>query len=51
MKQKKSDEIKIRPEMVKEFEGFLWERENSQATIKKYLRDIKTFMDYLGKKR
>lgn len=37
--------------MVKEFEGFLWERENSQATIKKYLRDIKTFMDYLGKKK
>lgn len=49
MKQKKSDGITIRPEMIKEFEGFLWERENSHATIKKYLRDIKTFMDYLGR--
>ena len=49
MKQKKSDGITIRPEMIKEFEGLLWERENSHATIKKYLRDIKTFMDYLGR--
>lgn len=31
---------------LEEFEGYLRERENSAATIEKYLRDIKTFRRY-----
>ena len=43
-----SDQKIIRPESVKAFEEYLVERENSSATIEKYLRDVRTFLRYMG---
>lgn len=34
--------------MLKEFAAALREEEKSQTTIKKYLRDVKAFLDYVG---
>ena len=34
----------------KEFEEYLKERENSAATIEKYMRDIRTFKSYMNEK-
>ena len=33
---------------VEEFREYLMERENSRATIEKYLRDVRKFMEYAG---
>ena len=42
------DEKKVNWEQdVKTFESYLEERENAEATIKKYLRDVGTFRNYL----
>lgn len=38
----------MEPEKIREFEIYLYERENAEATIKKYMTDIKTFFRYLG---
>lgn len=38
----------MKPEKIREFEIYLYERENAEATIKKYMTDIKTFFRYLG---
>jgi len=38
----------MEPEKIREFEIYLYERENAEATIKKYITDIKTFFRYLG---
>lgn len=40
------EEIKI--EMTEEFRSFLYERENAEATIQKYMTDIRTFFLFLG---
>ena len=47
------DEKKVNWEQdVKTFESYLEERENAEATIKKYLRDVGTFRNYLkGEKK
>lgn len=36
---------------LNEFRYYLQERENSEATIEKYLRDIRKFMEYTGTER
>lgn len=33
---------------IKGFEQYLYERENAEATIEKYLRDVRAFFQYLG---
>lgn len=33
---------------IKGFEQYLYERENAEATIEKYLRDVRAFFRYLG---
>lgn len=41
-------QLEIRPEeMLKEFELYLFERENAVATIKKYLTDVRKFLSYV----
>ena len=40
--------IKIRRDQLEEFKLYLYERENAEATIQKYLTDIRTFFKYLG---
>ena len=46
------DEKKVNWEQdVKTFESYLEERENAEATIKKYLRDVGTFRNYLKGER
>lgn len=44
-------ELVIETEDLQGFEEFLYERENSRATIRKYMTDIKTFQRFLGKDR
>ncbi len=41
--------VLIHRDMVAEFRVFLRNRENAEATISKYLRDINTFLKYCGK--
>lgn len=38
----------IRAEQLEKFREYLLERENAEATIQKYLTDIRTFIKYLG---
>lgn len=40
--------IKIRRDQIEEFKVYLYGRENAEATIQKYLTDIRTFFKYLG---
>lgn len=40
----------ITNEMVNRFKFYLYEEERSENTIEKYIRDIKYFMQYVGKK-
>lgn len=40
--------IKIRRDQLEEFKVYLYERENAEATIQKYLTDVRTFYKYLG---
>lgn len=42
--------IQIYPEMLVEFKEYMEERENAPATISKYLRDVRTFMNYSKEK-
>lgn len=37
----------IKKEQIEEFRNYLYERENAEATIKKYITDIKTFFRFL----
>lgn len=39
--------VEIKREQIEEFKIYLYERENAEATIKKYLTDIRTFFRYL----
>lgn len=34
---------------IREFRYYLQERENAQATMEKYIRDVRNFMEYVGK--
>ena len=43
--------IEIESNDLDEFQEFLYERENSRATIRKYLTDIRTFYKFLGAER
>ncbi len=43
--------IQISERNIKEFELFLYERENAEATIRKYKTDIQTFFRFLGEER
>ena len=36
---------------IREFRYYLQERENAQATMEKYIRDVRNFMEYVGKGR
>lgn len=36
---------------IREFKYYLQERENAQATMEKYIRDVRNFMEYVGKDR
>ena len=40
--------VKMEPEMLESFERYLYEQENANATIRKYVTDIRTFFCYLG---
>ena len=40
--------VAVSCEQMGEFENYLYERENAEATIRKYLTDIRTFFRYLG---
>lgn len=40
--------LELQPDMIEEFQNFLYERENAPATIRKYLTDIQTFYQYLN---
>lgn len=40
--------IEISRNDIKEFSQFLLERENAEATVKKYVTDIRTFFEYLN---
>lgn len=41
----------LNPEQIEEFRDYLYERENAQATIQKYVTDIRTLFRYLGENR
>lgn len=41
----------IRAEQLEKFKEYLLERENAEATIQKYLTDIRTFIKYLGREQ
>ena len=43
----KNEYFLISKEDLKEFEKYLYERENAQATIEKYMTDMHTFFRYL----
>lgn len=43
--------ILISNQNIQEFEQFLYERENAEATIRKYKTDLHTFLGFLGKNR
>ena len=40
------ENMKVYPKMLEEFKDYMEERENSPATISKYLRDVRTFLKY-----
>lgn len=40
--------VEVKTEQMEEFRIYLYERENAEATIRKYLTDIRTFFRYLG---
>ena len=40
--------ITIEEKSILKFEQFLYERENAEATIQKYKRDLQTFFRFLG---
>ncbi len=44
-------QISISEKKLKDFQKYLYERENADATIQKYGADLKKFYEYLGKKR
>lgn len=46
--EEKKMEFGIRTEMITEFVEYLYEQESSQATIRKYERDIRAFFNYAG---
>ena len=41
----------IGEETLKQYRGYLADREKSIATIDKYLRDIRTFLQWMGENR
>lgn len=41
-------ETELREDQIREFEHYLYERENAEATIRKYMTDIRTFFQYLN---
>lgn len=43
--------ILISNQNIQEFEQFLYERENAEATIRKYKTDLHTFLGFLGENR
>lgn len=44
-------EMELNDRDLMEFKEFLYDRENSQATIQKYMTDIKSFYKYIGNKK
>lgn len=40
--------LKIQGTEIREFEMYLYERENAEATIRKYITDLKCFFSFLG---
>lgn len=43
-----SNKVELNKVQVEEFKEYLYERENAEATIQKYLTDIRTFFRFLG---
>lgn len=43
--------VEMNPEQIGEFRFYLCDRENAEATIRKYVTDIRTFFRYLGENR
>ena len=43
-----SKEVELSKVQMEEFKEYLYERENAEATIQKYLTDIRTFFRFLG---
>ena len=41
----------ITHESLEQFEMYLYERENAEATIRKYMTDVRTFFTFLGENR
>lgn len=44
-------EMELNDRDLMEFKEFLYDRENSRATIQKYITDIKCFYKYIGNKK
>ena len=38
----------INPEIIRRFQKYLTEEEKSDATIEKYIRDVKAFVSYMN---
>ena len=47
---KEKEVLRIQGTEIVEFEKYLYERENAEATIRKYLTDLKCFFKFLGEK-
>ena len=43
--------VEMNPEQIGKFRFYLCDRENAEATIRKYVTDIRTFFRYLGENR
>lgn len=51
MKRQEEISVKLSAESLEGFEQYLYERENAEATIEKYLRDVRAFFLYLGNEK
>lgn len=47
----KKDRFQVKGGTLEDFKTYLLERENAASTVEKYLRDVRTFFQYLGQKR
>ena len=43
-----NNKVELNKVQMEEFKEYLYERENAEATIQKYLTDIRTFFRFLG---
>ena len=48
---KEKVKLMIQGTEIREFEMYLYERENAEATIRKYITDLKCFFAFLGEER